>query len=91
MPTEISVRDARAKLAELIGRAEDHHEEFVLTVHGKPAAVLLSVYDWESITETLALLNDREALADVDQARAEVEQGLDTPLVDHETSQTTAA
>lgn len=81
MPTEISVREARAKLAELIGRAEDHHEEFVLTVHGKPAAVLLSMYDWESLTETLGLLNDAEVLADVDQAKKEIEQGLDTPLV----------
>lgn len=80
MTTEISVREARAKLAELIGRAEDHHEEFVLTVHGKPAAVLVSVYDWESITETLTLLNDSEALADIEQAKKEIEQGLDTPL-----------
>lgn len=75
MTTHISVRDARANLADLIGRAEDHHETFVLTNHGKPAAVLLSVYEFESLTETLEILSDKATMDRLAQSDKEIAEG----------------
>lgn len=82
MTTLISLADARANLSEMIGRAEDHHERIVITVRGKPAAVLLGMYDYESIQETLDLLSDPQALADLEQSEKELAAGLGTALHD---------
>lgn len=80
MTSLIPFAEARAKLSELVGRAVDHHERIVITLHGKPAAVLLSVYDYESMVETLDLLADPEAAAVLEQAEKEVAEGLTVPM-----------
>jgi antitoxin YefM len=60
MTTTLPLNEVKAKLSEMVGRAQDHHEEIVITVHGKPAAVLISVYELESMRETLDVLADPE-------------------------------
>jgi antitoxin YefM len=40
----------------------------VITKHGRPSAVVLSVEDLEALEETLDLLSDAEALADLHEA-----------------------
>jgi antitoxin YefM len=56
--THVPLYEAKAKLSAMIGRAQDHHEEIVITVHGKPAAVLVSADQFESMQETLDILSD---------------------------------
>lgn len=73
--TLISSRDARAKLAELLGRAEDHHERFTITLHGKPTAVLLSVYDFESLMESLNILSDPQTMAALKESQDDIAAG----------------
>ena len=63
--TTTSLADAKNRLSELVASAETTHERTVLTKNGRPAAVLMSVDDLESLEETLALLSDREALVDL--------------------------
>lgn len=45
--------EAKTRLNELIDSAITTHERVTITRHGKPAAVLLSVEDLESLEETL--------------------------------------
>jgi prevent-host-death family protein len=61
--TLVALSDMKNRLSEFVGRARDHHERFAITVHGEPVAVLVSAYEWESIIETLAILNDPEHIA----------------------------
>ena len=43
-----SLAEAKAHLSELVARVADQHERITVTVHGRPAAVLLAVDDLQS-------------------------------------------
>jgi len=66
-----TVRDRLSALVEEVART---HDALTITRNGTPAAVVLSIEDYESIMETLALLNDS-----VDQERlAEAANSLES-------------
>jgi len=54
----LPVSEARKKLFEIIARAQKPDNYFVLTLNGKPKAVLMSAGDFESWQETLAVYQD---------------------------------
>ncbi|MGL5811240.1 MAG: type II toxin-antitoxin system Phd/YefM family antitoxin [Nocardioides sp.] len=70
-----SVAEAKAHLSELVARARAEHERITVTVHGRPAAVLLAVEDLEVLEETIAILADPAALAALGQADSELARG----------------
>ncbi len=49
----LPLTEAKAKLNELVESAVTTHERVTITRHGKPAAVLISVDDLESLEETI--------------------------------------
>jgi antitoxin YefM len=67
MSTE-SLRTVRDHLSEMVDRVEHHHERLVLTRNGRPAAVLISPDDLAQLEETIDVLGDSEALADIREA-----------------------
>jgi antitoxin YefM len=71
-----SLADAKNRLSELVASAESTHERTVVTKNGRPAAVLMSVDDLESLEETLALLSDRYALVDLAENEITARHGL---------------
>lgn len=58
MPETLPLSSVKAHLSELVDRVEDQHDRVVLTRNGRPAAVLISHDDLESLEETLAILSD---------------------------------
>ena len=58
-----SLREVRSRFSEFIERVNSHHERVTITRNGSPAAVLMSPDDLESLEETLAVLGDSEAVA----------------------------
>lgn len=70
-----SLAEAKAHLSELVARAGTEHERFTVTVHGRPAAVLLAVEDLDALEETLAVLSDSAVLRALDEADAELVRG----------------
>lgn len=60
--TIASVADARANLSRLIDDAVSTHDRTQITRNGVPAAVLLSVEDYDSIMATIEVLSDQESL-----------------------------
>ena len=66
-----SLADAKNRLSELVSAVEGTWERVTITKNGRPAAVLIAVDDLESLTETLAVLSDPEAMS----AIAEAESG----------------
>ena len=66
-----SLADAKNRLSELVSAVEGTWERVTITKNGKPVAVLIAVDDLESLTETLAILSDPEAMS----AIAEAESG----------------
>lgn len=55
--------EARAKLAAILDSAIKSNERTVITRNGEPAAVIMSIDDYESMNETLDILADPELTA----------------------------
>ena len=70
-----SLAEAKAHLSELVARVGEQHERITVTVHGRPAAVILAVDDLESLEETIAVLSDPAALCALSKADAELARG----------------
>jgi antitoxin YefM len=51
----MSLRDVKNHLSEVVGQVEREHDRVVITKHGKPAAVVISIDDLESLEETLEI------------------------------------
>jgi antitoxin YefM len=69
------LRNVRDHLSDFVDRAEREHERVVVTRTGRPAAVLIGYKDLVAIEETLEILSDGEAMADIREARKEVARG----------------
>jgi prevent-host-death family protein len=65
----------RDHLSDFVDRGEREHERGVVTRNGRPAAVLIGYEDLGAIEETLEILSDGEAMADIREAREEVARG----------------
>jgi prevent-host-death family protein len=72
---ELPLADARNRLSELVADVEKTHARVTITKHGHPAAVLVSPDDLASLEETLDILSDPMALADIRQAEADYARG----------------
>ena len=70
-----SLREVRSRFSEFVERVSAHHERVVITRNGSPAAVMMSPDDLESLEETLAVLKDREAVAELAEAYHACAQG----------------
>lgn len=76
------LRTVRDHLSEIVDRVEREHDRVVITRNGREAAVLLSTADLAEIEETLSVLSDPDALADIREAdaayaRGDVVRGID--------------
>jgi prevent-host-death family protein len=65
----------KAHLSELVDRVEDQHDRVVLTRNGKPAAVLISHDDLESLEETLSILSDPALMAQIHESEQDLAGG----------------
>lgn len=70
-----SLRDVRDHLSEVIDQVEQEHDRVVITRNGTPAAVLLSPEDLAQLEETIDVLSDPLALADMVEADAAYASG----------------
>jgi antitoxin YefM len=72
------------RLSEVVDRLQREHGRVVITKHGHPAAILLSLEDLESLEETLAVLSDPELMAAVREADADIAAGRTTRMTEQE-------
>ncbi|MCX6421218.1 MAG: type II toxin-antitoxin system Phd/YefM family antitoxin [Actinobacteria bacterium] len=75
MTTTVPLAEARANLSQLVDDAMRTHERVEITRNGRRAGVLLSAEDYDSIMETLDILSDSEAMADLREADAAIACG----------------
>jgi antitoxin YefM len=75
MSETLPLAEIKAHLSEIVDRVEREHDRIVLTRNGRPAAVIMSPADLEALEDTLELLSDAEALAEIRTGQAEAVSG----------------
>ena len=76
----LTLAELRSNLSAVVQRLEREHGRVVITKHGRPAAVVLSVEDLESLEETLAVLSDEPLMREIRQGLAELADGSTVAL-----------
>ena len=69
---QMPLADVKNRLSEVVDRLEREHGRVVITKHGHPAAVVISVDDLESLEETLDIMDTAALLADIRESLAEL-------------------
>jgi antitoxin YefM len=72
---QMPLADVKNRLSEVVDRLEREHGRVVITKHGHPAAVVISVDDLESLEETLDIMDSAALLADIRDSLAELSTG----------------
>ncbi len=75
MTTAEPLRSVRDPLSEVVERVQRHHARVISTRNGHDAAVVISPEDLAQLEETIAVLSDPEALADIREADADYDRG----------------
>ncbi len=82
MSDTLPLAEIKAHLSEVVDRIENEHERIVLTRNGRAAAVLISPADLAALEDTLDLLSDPKALAEIEDARRDVAAGRTVSAAD---------
>jgi antitoxin YefM len=73
MTQTMTVTDAKAHLSELVAAVAMTHEHVEITRNGEPAAVLVSSEELTALRETIAILSDPGAVADIRESEADID------------------
>jgi antitoxin YefM len=73
--TTDSLRNVKDRFSEFVDRVESEHERIVVTRNGRPAAVLISPDDLDSLEETMDLLSDQTAIRELVEAHTAIASG----------------
>lgn len=71
----LPITKAREKLPDLVDRADRLLEEYVITVNGEAKAILMSVQEYDSWQETMAILSNPKIMKDIKQSEKEEAEG----------------
>ena len=77
--------EARANLTELLDDVENLQEHVLITRNGRPSAVMLSADEYESLEETLDILQDKELMEALRKSEDDVRGGRLISLEDLQT------
>ena len=71
----VPVTEFRIHALEAVRRVNRLGDEVIITAKGKPAAVLISFEEWESIAETLAIKRDPKLMKQIRESLAYFRRG----------------
>jgi antitoxin YefM len=71
----MTLRDVKNHLSEVVEQVERQHDRVVITKHGRPAVVVVSIDDLESLEETLDVMSRPKLLAQIRESLADLQAG----------------
>lgn len=71
----LPITKAREKLTTLVDRVDKRLDEYIITVNGKPAAVLMSATEYDSWRETNEILADKKLMKAIKQGEKDIKAG----------------
>ena len=75
MTTTLPITKAREKLTDLVDKAGRLLHEFIITVNGKPTAIIMSHTEYESLKETADVLSDKTLIKQLIKSEKEIKKG----------------
>lgn len=76
----LPLADVKNRLSEVVDRVARQNDRVTITRNGRPAAVLVSPDDLESLEETLTILSNSKELAALRRGLADLEAGRTVSL-----------
>jgi prevent-host-death family protein len=71
----LPLAEIKKRLSEVVDGIEHHHDRVVLTRNGRPAAVILSPDDLESLEEIIEILSNPKAMREIRRAESDIDRG----------------
>ena len=87
----MALRDVKNHLSEVVDQVEREHDRVVITKHGRPAAVVISVDDLASLEETLDIAGRPQLMRQIRVSLTELASGEAQALTKDEILRTLSA
>jgi len=78
--TTITLKELRPKLPKVIDAIDKKFERTVITRHGHPVAIMISIDDYESMLETMDILSDKAEILRIKQGLEDIRKGRTVSL-----------
>ena len=75
MTHTLPITKAREELTNLVENAKKRLDEYIITVNGTPAAVIISAEEYESWKETQEILADKKLMKAIEQGEEDIKKG----------------
>lgn len=75
MTKTLPITEARANLTTLVNRVNKNLDEYIVTVNGKPAAIIMSAREYDSWKETNEILADKHLMKAIKQGEKDLKEG----------------
>lgn len=75
MTHTLPISKAREELTTLVNNAKNKLDEYIITVNGTPAAVLISAAEYESLKETDEIMSDPELMKAIKEGEEDIKNG----------------
>ena len=75
MTHTLSITKAREDLTSLVDKAKNRLDEYVITVNGSPAAVIISAAEYDSWKETLEVMSNPSLLKAIKEGEDDIKKG----------------
>ena len=75
MTKNVSLKNLRPRLPEIMADVDSKMDRFIITKRGRPVALLMAIDDYESILETLDILSDSHLMKRIKKAKADIRAG----------------
>ena len=75
MVNTVTLKNLRPELPEVVDLIDSKLDRYIITKHGRPVVVMLSVDDYESMLETIDILSDKQAVARIKKSKQEIREG----------------
>lgn len=71
----VPITQAKSKLLDMVRSIHDRDDSYAITKNGVPEAVLISMKKYEGLLETIEILADQEAMAQLRDSIADSKKG----------------
>lgn len=75
MVNTVTLKELRPSLPKVVEKIDERMDRYIVTKHGKPVAIMLSIDDYESLIETLDILSDPETMARIKRSEEDIRKG----------------